>query len=145
MPAGQGTSSPQSSAPADAPSYGTPGSTAPGADSIFGAYGLSADAAGENISGTNVNDEPTGPNSTLQTDSSGRQLYPGPGYNPFIDRPPTCTQTTPTLVPSDCVPGIVRGGSGSSPGARTDTVTGGGGLEHDQLPDPDERQSGAGW
>jgi hypothetical protein len=35
-----------------------------------------------------------------------------------------CTQTSPTLVPADCVPGIVRGGSGSSPGARADTVTG---------------------
>ena len=35
-----------------------------------------------------------------------------------------CTQTTPTLVPSDCVPGIVRGGAGTPPGARTDTVTG---------------------
>ena len=88
--------------------------------------GLSADAAGENISGTNVTDEPYGPNSTLGTNTSGDQLYPGPGNNSFIDRPPACTQTTPTLVPADCVPGIVRGGSGSSPGARTDTVTGGG-------------------
>ena len=50
------------------------------------------------------------------------QLYPGPGDNGFIDRPPACTQTTPTLVPANCVPGIVRGGSGNSPGARTDTV-----------------------
>ena len=36
-----------------------------------------------------------------------------------------CTQTSPTLVPANCVPGIVRGGAGSPPGARTDTVTGG--------------------
>ncbi|HXY26722.1 MAG TPA: hypothetical protein VEH82_00405, partial [Acidimicrobiales bacterium] len=124
MPAGQGTSSPQASAPADAPSYGTSGSTYPGADSIFGAYSIAADSAGENISGTNVKDEPTGPNSPLQADGSGRQLDPGPGFNLFVDRPPTCTQTTPTLVPADCVPGIVRGDSGTSPGPRTDSVSG---------------------
>ena len=126
MPAGQGTSSPQTAPPADAPTYGAAGTTAPGADSIFGAYGVSADAAGENIGGTNVTDEPYGPNSTLGTNGSGDQLDPGPGNNSFIDRPPACTQTSPTLVPADCVPGIVRGGSGSSPGARTDTVVGGG-------------------
>jgi hypothetical protein len=136
MPAGQGTSSPQTSPPADAPSYGTPGSTAPGADSVFGAYGVSADAAGENIGGTNVYDEPYGPNSTLGKNASNDQLYPGPGNNSFIDRPPVCTQTTPTLVPADCVPGIVRGGSGSSPGARTDTVTGGGGTSTISYPNP---------
>jgi hypothetical protein len=136
MPAGQGTSSPQTSAPADAPSYGTPGSTAPGADSIFGAYSISGDSAGENISGTNLNSEPTGPNSTLQTNGSGDQLYPGPGYNLDVDRPPACTQTTPTLVPADCVPGIVRGDSGNSPAARTDTVTGGGGSSTISYPTP---------
>jgi hypothetical protein len=135
MPAGQGTSSPQSSAPDDAPTYGTPGSTAPGADSIFGAYGISADAAGENIDGTNVTDEPYGPNSTLGTDGSGRQLYPGPGNNSFIDRPPVCTSLSP-LTPVDCVPGIVRGGSGTSAGARTDTVTGGGGSSTISYPTP---------
>ena len=64
MPAGQGTSSPLTSATPDAPSYGT-GGTYPGADSIFGAYSISADSAGENISGTNVTVEPTGPNSPL--------------------------------------------------------------------------------
>jgi hypothetical protein len=86
--------------------------------------GITADAAGENINGQNVYSEPTGPNSTLGTDSNGNQLYPGPGNNSFIDRPPACTQTTPTLVPADCVRGIVRGGSGTSPGARTDAVAG---------------------
>ena len=125
MPAGQGTSSPQTSVPADAPSYGTSGSTAPGADSIFGAYGISADAAGENIGGTNVTDEPYGPNSTLGTNGAGDQLYPGPGNNSFIDRPPSCA----TSSAADCVTGIVEGGSGSSPGPRTDTsgVSGGSG------------------
>jgi hypothetical protein len=86
---------------------------------------VTADAAGEDISGTNVNVEPYGPNSTLGTNSSGDQLYPGPGNNAFVDRPPVCTQTTPTLVPADCVPGIVRGGSGNSPGARTDSASAG--------------------
>ncbi len=136
MPAGQGTSSPQSSAPADAPTYGTTGSTVPGADSIFGAYDITADTAGENISGTNVNVEPTGPNSPLATDGSDRQLYPGPGFNLDIDRPPTCTQTSPTLVPSDCVPGIVRGDANNSPGPRSDTVTGGGGTSTISYPTP---------
>jgi hypothetical protein len=136
MPAGQGTSSPQGSAPADAPSYGTPGSTAPGADSIYGAYSIAGDSAGENISGTNLNSEPTGPNSTLQTNGSGDQLYPGPGYNLDIDRPPACTQSTPPLVPADCVPGIVRGDSGNSPSSRTDTVTGGGGSSTVSYPTP---------
>ena len=85
--------------------------------------GLSADAAGENLFGINVHREPTGPNSTLGKDATGNELYPGPGNNAFIDRPPACTSTSPN-VPADCVPGIVRGGSGSSPGARTDKVAG---------------------
>ncbi|MBE7163206.1 MAG: phosphoesterase, partial [Williamsia herbipolensis] len=86
------------------------------------ATGIRSDAAGENINGKNVHQEPTGPNSTLDTDVNGNQLYPGPGDNGFIDRPPACTSTSPTLVPADCVPGIVRGGSGNTPGARTDNA-----------------------
>jgi hypothetical protein len=85
--------------------------------------GIAADAAGENLFGQNVHSEPAGVNSTLKTNASGQQLYPGPGNNSFIDRPPTCTQTSPALVPANCVPGIVRGGSGSSPGARSDKVS----------------------
>ncbi|MGX7677553.1 alkaline phosphatase family protein [Jatrophihabitans sp. DSM 45814] len=84
--------------------------------------GLLADAAGENLFGKNVHTEPTGPNSTLQTNQFGQQLFPGPGNNAFIDRPPACTQTTPTPVPANCVAGIVRGGSGTTPGARNDVV-----------------------
>ena len=83
---------------------------------------IKADTAGENLWGRNVNYEPTGPNSTLGTDAKGDQLYPGPGYNAFVDRPPACQQTSPA---PDCVPGIVEGGAGSPPPARTDTVTGG--------------------
>jgi hypothetical protein len=86
---------------------------------------LKSDSAGENLHGRNVDYEPTGPNSTLGTNAQGDQLYPGPGNNAFIDRPPACTQTSPTLVPSDCVPGIVRGGAGNPARARTDTITGG--------------------
>jgi hypothetical protein len=122
-PNGTGTTSPQSSPPADAPTFGAPATTTPGANSIYGAYGISAGAAGENISGVNVGVEPFGPNSTLGTTASGDQLYPGPGNNSFIDRPPVCTSTSPN-TPVNCVPGIVRGGSGSSPGARTDSATG---------------------
>jgi hypothetical protein len=95
------------------------------ADQPNAASGIKTDAAGENINGKNVHAEPTGPNSTLGTNTSGDQLYPGPGNNAFIDRPPVCTQTAPTLVPANCVPGIVRGGSGTSPSARTDAVAGG--------------------
>ncbi len=48
-------------APADQPTYGTSGTTAPGANSLYGAYGILTDAAGENINGENVSTEPTGP------------------------------------------------------------------------------------
>ena len=89
------------------------------------AMGIDMDSAGQNINGENVDWEPTGPNSTLATDADGNQLYPGPGWNAWIDRPPVCTQTEPTRVPANCVPGIVLGGAGTSPAARTDTVTGG--------------------
>ena len=130
MPAGQGTSSPQSTAPSDEPTYGTSTSTFPGADSIFGAWDLLGDSAGENISGTNMSSEPTGPNSPLATNSSGDQLYPGPGFNLDIDRPPACGTA------SDCVSGIVPGDAGSSPGPRTDTVTGGGGSSLITYPTP---------
>jgi hypothetical protein len=75
------------SAPADQPSFGAPGTTAPGASSLYGAYGVLADAAGENINGHNVNTEPTGPNDPEVTNSSGQQLQPGPGASGFIDRP----------------------------------------------------------
>ncbi|MCU1470387.1 MAG: hypothetical protein JWQ39_1536 [Glaciihabitans sp.] len=85
--------------------------------------GIAADAAGENLFGKNVHSEPTGPNSTLSTDTSGNQLYPGPGNNAFINRPAACTSTSPA-TPAGCVPGIVRAGSGNTPGARTDAVAG---------------------
>jgi hypothetical protein len=106
------------------PTYGSAGTTAPGADSVYGAYDIASDAAGENINGHNIPTEPTGPNSPLLTNSSGVQLFPGPGFNAFIDRPPVCTSTSP-LTPANCVPGIVEGGGGSPAGPRPDsTATG---------------------
>ena len=74
--------------------------------------GLSADAAGENIFGFNVHAEPTGPNSTLGTNSSGDQLYPGPGNNQFIDRPPVAVRRRrhwfrPTVSRASCGAGRV--------------------------------------
>ena len=83
---------------------------------------IAADLAGENLFGKDVHTEPTGPNSTLATNAAGQQLYPGPGFNGFINRPPVCTKSTPPLVPANCVPGIVSGGSGKSPKARTDVA-----------------------
>ncbi len=86
------------------------------------ANSVKSDAAGENINGKNVHYEPTGPNSTLGKDANGNQLYPGPGYNGFLNRPPVCLTTTPILVPANCVPNIVRGGSGNTPAARIDAA-----------------------
>jgi hypothetical protein len=83
--------------------------------------GIRSDAAGETLFDKTVHTEPTGVNTPLKVDAQGNQLYPGPGDNGFIDRPPACTSTDPD-VPADCVPGIIRAGSGTSPGARTDKV-----------------------
>jgi hypothetical protein len=85
------------SAPADQPSFGSPGTSAPGANSLYGAYGLLADAAGENINGHNVSTEPTGPNDPEVTNSSGQQLQPGPGAAGFIDRPTGLADESPNV------------------------------------------------
>src|SRR6201994_1913994 len=95
----------------------------PKQDKPNAAESIKTDTAGENLWGRNVSYEPTGPNSTLGTNKKGDQLYPGPGNNAFIDRPPVCTSPSPVRVPADCVPGIVEGGGGTPPIARTDTVT----------------------
>jgi hypothetical protein len=74
---------------------------------------VKADLAGQNINGTNVDWEPTGPNSTLQADANGNQLYPGPGGNGYIVRPPSCEQDT-TLVDAgktNCVVGAKNTGA----------------------------------
>ncbi|MSS46002.1 phosphoesterase [Cutibacterium sp. WCA-380-WT-3A] len=74
---------------------------------------INADLAGQNINGQNVDWEPTGPNSTLDTDEHGNQLFPGPGNNSFITRPPSCEQDT-DLVNADksnCVHGAKNTGA----------------------------------
>jgi hypothetical protein len=80
-----------------------------------------ADAAGENLFGKNVNTEPTGPNSTLGTDSQ-RATSSTRARQQLLHRPAAGLHPDDTrLVPSDCVPGIVRGGSGTQPGGRATT------------------------
>src|SRR6185312_9006700 len=75
------------------------------------------DSAGETLFGRTVHSEPTGPNTPLATDAMGNQLYPGPGYNSFIDRPSNCVaQTTPKQPAGTCL----LGGGDSVPGPRTD-------------------------
>ena len=104
-----------SSAPADQPTFGSAGTTAPGATSLYGAYGALTDAAGENINGHNVNTEPTGPNDPEVTNSSGQQLQPGPGAAGFIDRPTGLAGESPNVSGSPGTasePAVV--GSGSS-------------------------------
>jgi len=86
-----------SGAPADQPTFGAKGTTAPGANSLYGAYGVLADAAGENIDGNNVSTEPTGPNDPEVTNATGEQLQPGPGASGFIDRPTGLTGESPNL------------------------------------------------
>jgi hypothetical protein len=73
------------------------------------AASLAADSAGQNINGVNVNTEPTGPNAIVKTDSAGNQLYPGPGFNAFVDRDKN-------------LPGIIMGGASAIPGTRTDST-----------------------
>jgi hypothetical protein len=75
------------------------------------------DSAGETLFGRTVHSEPTGPNTPLATDKQGNQLFPGPGYNSFVDRPSNCVaQTTPKQPAGTCL----LGGGDSVPGARTD-------------------------
>ncbi|MGB7652909.1 MAG: hypothetical protein WBL51_06520 [Acidimicrobiales bacterium] len=100
------------SAPADQPTFGAPGTLAPGADSLYGAYGVLTDQAGENLNGTNVDTEPTGPNDPEVTNSTGEQLQPGPGASAFIDRPTGLTGESPYLDGSP--------GAASEPGLGSD-------------------------
>ena len=81
------------------------------------ATSIAADSAGETLYGHTVLSEPTGPNTPLATDSSGNQLYPGPGDNAYVDRPATCTaQTIPQQPTGNCI----LGGGSPIAGARTD-------------------------
>src|ERR1700748_1500673 len=70
------------------------------------------DSAGETRFGPTVHPKPPGPNPPLATDAQGNQLFPGPGYNSFIDRPSNCVaQTTPKQPAGTCLLG--GGGSGA--------------------------------
>jgi hypothetical protein len=81
------------------------------------ATSIADDSAGETLFGKSVNAEPTGPNTPLSKNSSGDELYPGPGFNEYIDRPSSCVaQTVPSQPASQCL----LGAAGSVPGARTD-------------------------
>ena len=81
------------------------------------ATSLAADSAGETINGHTVHSEPTGPNTPLAKDASGNELYPGPGFNGYIDRPDNCVaQTVPAQPAGTCILGF----GNHVPGARTD-------------------------
>jgi hypothetical protein len=81
------------------------------------AASIASDTAGETVYGHTVHAEPTGPNTPLATDSSGNQLYPGPGDNAFVDRPANCVaQTVPAQPAGTCL----LGGGSAIPVARTD-------------------------
>lgn len=118
-------------APNDTLTYGKAGTSAPGADSPYGADDLFADSAGESIytpsehgraTITAEHSEPTGPNSPLATDVNGNQLDPGPGFNLDIDRPTPCPSGVATGT-NGCVAGLVIGDGGTTSSAtRTDTV-----------------------
>jgi len=83
------------------------------------ATSVASDTAGETLYGHSVNFEPTGPNTPLAKDSSGNELYPGPGDNAYIDRPSDCVaQTVPSLPSTSCL----LGGGSNVPGARTDAA-----------------------
>jgi hypothetical protein len=83
------------------------------------ATAIAADSAAETVDGKPVMSEPTGPNVPLATDANGNQLYPGPGFNIYIDRPADCVpQTVPAQPSGTCL----LGDGGHTPGARTDAA-----------------------
>ena len=81
------------------------------------ATSVASDTAGETLYGKSVNYEPTGPNTPLAKDSSGNELYPGPGYNSYLDRPSNCVAQT---VPSQPAGTCILGGGSNVPSARAD-------------------------
>jgi Phosphoesterase family len=93
------------------------------------ATSIASDTAGETLYGKSVYWEPQGPNTPLATAPDGQELYPGAGYNAYIDRPSNCVeQTVPPQPAGTCLLGGAGAyGSGSSfsttPVARTDTAS----------------------
>ena len=83
------------------------------------ATSLLTDQAGETLFGKGEHFEPTGPNTPLRTDAQGNALYPGPGYNSYLDRPLSCVaQTKPSQPADQCL----LGGGSYPPAARTDAA-----------------------
>ena len=83
---------------------------------------LISDSAGETLFGEGVDYEPTGPNVPLQTNARGDELYPGPGFNAYIDRPADCVGYSDTPPAA----GVCLIGSGGTPASdfpqRTDPL-----------------------
>ena len=81
------------------------------------ATSIANDSAGETLFGRGVHFEPTGPNTPLARNALGQELYPGPGYNAFVDRPSSCVaQSVPPKPTGTCL----LGGGANVPGPRTD-------------------------
>ena len=81
------------------------------------ATSVASDSAAETLFGNSVNWEPTGPNTPLEKNEAGEELFPGPGDNAFLDRPSNCVaQTVPAQPAGTCL----LGGGSHAPGARTD-------------------------
>ena len=81
------------------------------------ATSIEDDSAAETLFGHGVHYEPTGPNTPLEKNAAGEELYPGPGDNAYIDRPSDCVAQT---VPAQPVGTCLLGGGSPIPGARTD-------------------------
>ncbi len=83
------------------------------------ATSIANDSAGETVFGHSIHYEPTGPNTPLARSVFGQELYPGPGYNAFVDRPSNCVaQTNPPQPARTCL----LGGGANIPPARTDAA-----------------------
>jgi Phosphoesterase family len=81
------------------------------------ATSIANDSAGETLFGHAMHFEPTGPNTPLAKNSLGQELFPGPGYNAFVDRPSNCVaQTVPRQPNGTCL----LGGGMNVPRLRTD-------------------------
>jgi hypothetical protein len=79
-----------------------------------------ADAsAAETLFGRRVHFEPTGPNTPLAKDAHGNELYPGPGFNSYVDRPSNCVQQKVVRLPAGT---CILGGGQNVPGPRPDAT-----------------------
>ena len=80
------------------------------------ATSIADDTAAETLFGKKVHFEPTGPNTPLKK-VNGKEIYPGPGNNAFVDRPSNCVaQTVPSQPRNTCI----LGGGNPVPGQRAD-------------------------